>query len=284
MLEWVRLNGHLSARSNVAKSETTDTAGRWELRPGFSKDDQWFVVFGHEHAGRFPSVREAKAWCESQEQATQTSEQLPKVGSVWGVLGQNDALVLVDGVVDGRVEYDVFGNETTSSKLVSDWHAWVSETGAVDLIADREALVQRAEAAEKEVQGVIDCIPKDCVVQSREGGGHEDIFGTLAISVSKLRSRMEAAEKERDELKRQHENLERYSDNRRRAALAAGWQPGEYSVTGFIAKLAKERDDLLAEVARLKSPVEGEPEWVEAVEKSLADDAQGGYLGDEIAT
>lgn len=46
------------------------------------------------------------------------------------------------------------------------------------------------EKAEAEVKAVIDHMPKECVVQCREGGGPENIYGTLAISASKMASRI----------------------------------------------------------------------------------------------
>ncbi len=49
-----------------------------------------------------------------------------------------------------------------------------------------ERLRAEVAKAEAEVCSVIDHMPKDYVVQCREGGGPENIYGTLAISVSKM--------------------------------------------------------------------------------------------------
>jgi hypothetical protein len=44
---------------------------------------------------------------------------------------------------------------------------------------------------ETEIRGVVDAlIPSDCVVRMCEGGGPEDIAGSLAVSVAKLKDRV----------------------------------------------------------------------------------------------
>lgn len=47
-----------------------------------------------------------------------------------------------------------------------------------------------------EVEAVIRNLPQGCVVRVREGGGPEDLAATLAVSVSKLVSRVKELEEE----------------------------------------------------------------------------------------
>lgn len=56
----------------------------------------------------------------------------------------------------------------------------------------------------REVQSVIDHMPKDCVIRCREGGGPESLAGTLALSVMKL---MMAREDSAKEIARQQETI-----------------------------------------------------------------------------
>lgn len=281
VLEWVRDGYNLWAKKGPAAAEKHGAA-HWVVGINLSAEYAYFFAVGNE--GKFTSLAEAKAWCQAQEDAAAPALPLPKSESIWGPIGQGSEWVFVDRVAYGVVEYLVFGNDSPSSKPIADWHAWVRETGAVDLIAERAELVRRmeaaehqrnlweqdsrskakeaddwkrrtevaeasfaiaagerdyfleqrddaeargnemlakaaqlrdecdkackrVEAAEKEVQGVIDHMPQDCVVQVCEGGGPENIFATLAVSASKLRNRAEAAEKERDESRAAKEHL-----------------------------------------------------------------------------
>ena len=65
---------------------------------------------------------------------------LPKPGDVWGVPGKPETRRFVHDTKPSEVCFSAicsFGFWYT----IESWHAWVRETGAVDLLADREALV-----------------------------------------------------------------------------------------------------------------------------------------------
>lgn len=68
---------------------------------------------------------------------------------------------------------------------------------------DRELARLRAELekATLEAKALLDIIPKETVVHVHEGLGPENIWASLAISVSKMEEQLDAARKERDELK-----------------------------------------------------------------------------------
>lgn len=55
---------------------------------------------------------------------------------------------------------------------------------------------QRAENAEREMAAILDTMPADVVVRVREGAGPESVAASLAVSIAKLRGRMEKAERE----------------------------------------------------------------------------------------
>ena len=55
-----------------------------------------------------------------------------------------------------------------------------------------ESLIVERDALRAEINAVIDHMPNDVVVRSCEGGGPENICGTLAISVSKLAKERDA--------------------------------------------------------------------------------------------
>lgn len=62
------------------------------------------------------------------------------------------------------------------------------------LAAKFMAAESRAFTAEREMSAILDTLPADVVVRVREGAGPESVAASLAVSVAKLRTRMETAE------------------------------------------------------------------------------------------
>lgn len=319
-MEWVRDNkGWWHApRSRIA------LGGYWSIDVW---DNGQFVVAG-EKDKYFDRLADAKAWCESQERATQPPEPLPAVWSVWGVPGKPETRRFVHEVRRTEVNLSnkmVWGTWHT----LESWHAWVRETGAVDLIADRAALVaeldqavKRAEAAELiashaqataaslrrerddanekavragEKQYAAEVVAKEAI--NRAGKLKADLDGArLATEVSEadLLAKIDVGNKQDREIEQilgRALGYPRYADDQKNFPGATGDDVcvGEHvpvtlamEAASCLSVAEKQRDELRAEVARIKAPVKGEPEWVESFTRGIDWKFRNSYLS-EIA-
>lgn len=248
--------------------------GQWELST--ANDGSFYPVGQKNPPPYFTELGDAKAWCEAKEQA-KPAEPLPKVGSVWGVPGKPETRRFVHWTKYDRVAYTPLKETSMFSCLTTLWQSWVRETGAVDLVADRAALVKRADAAEKyrpdfaNMAGMPDCekwgdiatvlvarIEK--IIKRAETAEHqqrlwEQDSRDKAAEVERWKKRAEAAEKERDELKQKRggtvENYIRQIE--RLEAKAEKFETANDRLAEKLAAAEKERDDLRAEVARIKA-------------------------------
>ena len=138
MLEWKILGGYVSAKR---------ADGYWQI--GVSLASGKWHVFGTDE-NKFPTLDDAKAWCEEQERiASQPEIPLPKPGDVWGHPDKRETRRLVHRISDDGVWFAGLGYGVDRS---TDWQSWVRATGAVELVGDREALRERAEAAYSTMQ------------------------------------------------------------------------------------------------------------------------------------
>lgn len=103
-------------------------------------ESRQFYVVGY-WENKFPTFHEAAAWCEEQDRlAAQPEIQMPKKGDVWGVPAKPETRRFVVDVIDGWVYWLAATLYEIQSYNSVTWQSWVRETGAVDLLADREAL------------------------------------------------------------------------------------------------------------------------------------------------
>jgi len=125
-------------------------AGKWEINVG--ADGAFFVyVRGDMVSDGHHTLVDAQDWCESQESAAAPALPLPEVGSVWVVPYKPETRRFVVQCLSTGDDFGIsyaIGGGLGNVVSFSDWHSWVRETRAIDLLADREALVRRAETAE----------------------------------------------------------------------------------------------------------------------------------------
>lgn len=147
----------------------------------------------------FPRLADAKAWCEEQYRladASQPEIPLPKPGELWGAVGKPETRRFVT-VIDneGDIYYAKQG-EYNVTYLSGNWHAWVRESGAVELVGDREALAARV----KELEA------KDGYVVAAEWRNKAETAEAARMEAKEVASE---AIRQRDEFKRIGQQFER---------------------------------------------------------------------------
>lgn len=178
MLEWK----HIIDRTfgSVWKS------GKWRIM--VDGESRHFYVVGY-WENKFPTFPAAAAWCEEQDRLdAQLEIPLPKPGDVWGHPDKRETRRLVHRISDDGVWFAGLGYGVDRS---TDWQSWVRESGAVELVGDREALAARVKELEGDDWGAR--------VQSAVNAGWESDV-SLSEFITRLAKELDAAKASRDRL------------------------------------------------------------------------------------
>ena len=175
---------------------------------------------------------------------------LPKPGDVWGVPGKPETRRFICGVRDTppecqhpRVDYVDFGGKAWMR--ATSWRNWVSNSGAVNLVADLDALAARVRELEAKVFDAEN--DRDEWMESAEVG----VQGGYEVA-AEWRNKAEAAVRESNKLKAELAKARgtQVSGRIAESAAKAGWHNGE-RLSDFITRLAEERGKLKASRERL---------------------------------
>lgn len=238
-------------------------------------DDGMFFRQGCDVAPKpFPTLADAKAWCQSQEDAAAPVE-LPTPGDVWEVPGRKSMRRLVHWADGKQICFAWVGNGAVIHEQ-DQWQSWVRDSGAVRIDGEGERvkeLIDKWRISDHEIEQILGKAlgyPRYIDDQKNFPGSTGDdvcVGEHVAVTLaSEVAARVTALERELSEAKAAVANLESECESLRNEASSEGQ---------YADGVKRERDNLAARLRESAS-------WLGDVHRRIGPGATNDWIRQEV--